>query len=436
MEISQKILRTFAISCFVWAAPQLANATVILNSTLVDIDASSNIFRDFRGDSSTRSAGDRLVASIKVSDSTNPGYPRSDTRVVVKQIYNGGDPAAETGFGGTIPEFFGPAIPNEYGTSIEWNDSFLNTAWKIIALPDDSTAASPNPNREVVLTPDSTISTADHLPLSTDIALDGDAVLTWKIPATSVFYNQYRVTVIRESDKKIVSVGGREAIDWNGGSEKSLSIDIDDITLATGETFEEGVPYELRIETIHYDGSRTISKQINRSSTYANFTKLPPGTDPVVLPTLDVNGVFNFDFEVVAGESVTIDPFVAIGYDYAVGAGDPLFASVLIPMDLTITGLYELIVGGVSHDLLPNTLFNFASGGVESFRILGIDPAYMLDPADTTAFMTQLTFTDNGRFTGTMTPITESVPEPTTFALIGLGLAGIGYRRHGSRKAA
>jgi len=52
--------------------------------------------------------------------------------------------------------------------------------------------------------------------------------------------------------------------------------------------------------------------------------------------------------------------------------------------------------------------------------------AESVDPADVTAFTTELTFVGGGQLSGSMTPITEfveSVPEPTTILLLGLGLA-------------
>jgi len=51
-----------------------------------------------------------------------------------------------------------------------------------------------------------------------------------------------------------------------------------------------------------------------------------------------------------------------------------------------------------------------------------------LDPLDTTAFVTGLTFTGAGLFTGTQTPLTvdvAAVPEPETYALFLAGLAAI-----------
>lgn len=57
----------------------------------------------------------------------------------------------------------------------------------------------------------------------------------------------------------------------------------------------------------------------------------------------------------------------------------------------------------------------FPMGGVSEFTVTGIDPSADLDPADTSTFVTGLTFASDGSFTGTMTPITENVstvPEP------------------------
>jgi hypothetical protein len=46
--------------------------------------------------------------------------------------------------------------------------------------------------------------------------------------------------------------------------------------------------------------------------------------------------------------------------------------------------------------------------GVDSFRVLGIDPANALNPSNSTAFVTGLTFTRTGEFTGTMKPLTAT----------------------------
>ncbi|HPR05550.1 MAG TPA: hypothetical protein PLI17_02825, partial [Denitromonas sp.] len=408
----------------------LTHATVIQDSSLVDIQANSNIYRDYRGPSSTRATGDRFVLSIKVSDTTTPGLPRDDTRVFVEQFDNNGDP---TGYRLEATPFFGPAIPNEYTRSPNWNDSFLDGSWNIIALPNASTAPTPNPDAEIVSTAVNTIPSAfasNPIPLATDITLDGNGLLSWKIPETDVVYNNYRVTVIRESDRRQVTATPGTPIDWDGGSEKSISFNILGLY-----PFVEGEAYELRIETRANDPSRDVSSLFNRSSTFANFTLLPEGVGPVALPTVDMEGTFNFDFEVSEGEDYVIDPFVAIGYEYVVGAGDPLFESVMIPLDLTPADVdhYLLLVGGDTIMLQPNQRYDFALGGVSMFTILGIDPALMIDPANTTAFLTTLTFTGSGRFTGSMTPITQFVPvaSPLSLALSALLPLVVTTRRRG-----
>ena len=86
-------------------------------------------------------------------------------------------------------------------------------------------------------------------------------------------------------------------------------------------------------------------------------------------------------------------------------------------------------------DLTGGVAYDFGSGGVDRFRILGIETSAGLDPNNTTAFITGLTFTGAGTFTGTMTPISVDAPEPTSIALLGLGLAGLGFSRRRSKKS-
>jgi len=68
--------------------------------------------------------------------------------------------------------------------------------------------------------------------------------------------------------------------------------------------------------------------------------------------------------------------------------------------------------------------FIFDGDGAGRFRILGIEESTALDPNNSTAFITGLTFEGDGQFTGTMAPITTDVPEPATMVLLFTGLIG------------
>lgn len=221
--------------------------------------------------------------------------------------------------------------------------------------------------------------------------------------------------------------------------------------LNSGQALQFGGDYVINIQMIDTRGDPAEFLRTNqnahilrRSSSFFSFTPLDNNAPPnVALPTV-VNGVYNFAITEVGPGSVTfIDPFVAVGYDYQTGAGDPNFASVLLPtgigdnlFDLWLWDGTQFIDSGTN--LTGGTQFFFGAGGVDRFSIRGIETSAGLDPANVSAFITGLTFTDNGSFTGTMTPVTvfvpDPVPEPAALPLVALAL-GLAWRA-GRRRAA
>lgn len=219
----------------------------------------------------------------------------------------------------------------------------------------------------------------------------------------------------------------------------ATSYAIPDILNAAGDRI---LPAGRYVVSVELDERRSDGSLLAKSRSIFEFTPTDGSVPNVHLPTVGPDGVYTFDATVVAGQTIFIDPFVAIGYDYMIGAGDPNFASVLLPM--VGDGLFDLYLFDgqdyvFAYELAAGTTFFFGGEGIDRFRILGIEADAGLDPADVTAFVTGLTFVADGRFTGSMTPITqfvpEAVPEPGTLILVGSGVLGLALARRRRQSA-
>ena len=394
------LMRHVVILGSVLLAPALASATV-LNIT------SAGQYRDHRGPNSVEfSVGDRhlLLANVKaLSGATAP----DDTLV---SAFNDPFEIELRRSSDITQEFVGSRT---FGT-------IPTTPWTIAAESGGDSVSE--------LTHD--ITSAPLLPLVRNVRIEPDGLtptLLWDAPLSGVPASVDRVNIGFFDDDS------NDRLPFLDGSLfKSLPATTTSFTFEPGE-LEEDTNYVFRVILVDsVPGGGTLS----RSLSFVNFTtEIVGGDDTVFLPTVDAEGVFRFDFDVESGRRFLIDPFVATGYEYAIGTGDPNFASVELPLVGDGDFLLSYLVGGslTETSLAAGDEFLFPAGGVNAFTITGIEASAMLDPADVTAFATTLSVVTDGAFTGTMTPITEFVPEsvsgPPTVLLLGLGSIFVGYAR-------
>lgn len=287
------------------------------------------------------------------------------------------------------------------------------------------------------------LSGSGEIPFVNSITLSGTSALptfSWT-PPPGVGVDGYRINIY-ENDRETFNSSGQVV---NTGqvtganvppSTTSYTVQSSDFT--SGVALQPNKTYTIEIGVLQTKDGSTANLTNNNVSAlakvYSSFRTLPTGTLPVNLPTVTRVGaqvLYTFNITVQPGITYAIDPAIATGYIYDIGSGDPNFASVSLP-NIGNPDPYSLYTWNGSSfvfdtTLAANTVFDFGGGGVSEFEVLGIDPDLGLDPNNPTAFITDLTFEGAGSFTGTMTPITVSVPEPSTWAMMLLGFVGLGF---------
>lgn len=271
----------------------------------------------------------------------------------------------------------------------------------------------------------------------TSITLSGTSTnptFTWT-PPSNTQVNGYRINIYDKSQNNALVVNKNQ-------TETSYTVQAADFTVP-GYEFTLGTNYSIEISLLQTrDGSSTDLANGNvygLSRVYADFTPLVGGGPVVNLPVVKLDGSFEYNITINPGTTYYLDPEIAVGYDFAIGVGNPNFQSVVLPTGIG-DNLYDIFGFDAQNNpfLLANNLlggvpFDFGSSGRDRFRVLGIETSAGLDPANTTAFITGVTFIGGGLFTGTQTPITTQVPEPSALTIFGLGLAWFGLRRRERR---
>jgi hypothetical protein len=272
-------------------------------------------------------------------------------------------------------------------------------------------------------------------PFTQSITLSGTGnspTFSWAPPANTAV-NGYRINIYDRAEVSSANPFGQILSRNFAPTTTSFTVSDASPGLQPGYNFNTSSRYSIEISLLQTrDGSNTNLGNPNvaaLSRVYADFQIVNSGNIQVNLPTATVNGAYVFNLAVQPNVTYYVDPDVATGYRFAIGAGNPNFASVLLPSLQALPYHLSYLFGGTLFDVLVagGVQYFFQAGGVNAFDVTGIDPGLGLDPSNPVAFITGLTFAGAGQFTGTQTPIVTmvAVPAPSSISLFAVGLLGL-----------
>lgn len=336
--------------------------------------------------------------------------------------------ATRNNFTVSLPWIGTTVAPNQFQRTRTYNPNATG-AWNLSFVNGQDVTS--------VFTP--TIVGANVLPFVRNVSASGSAVtptLHWTIPTVSgIDVNAVRINLF-DHGRVRQSGNGADIVYSHDFAPTTTQFTIP-TALANGLSLQIGNLYTAEIGLLDSRSNNMPSSNadlLSRSRTFVDFVPQANGNlSSVYLPEVrtSVNGgpsVFTFDVSSVGADPIYIDPELAIGYDYAIGADNPNFRSVLLPSNIG-DGIYELVVNGQSFTVQGGVAFDFGATGVSNFRVQGIETSAGISDVDPTAFITALSFVAAGEFTGTMTPLIQAVtgvPEPDTLACLAVGLVLLG----------